>query len=81
MTKAMNEIGIQNKKDTIKAIQALKNRGITFINPSQKVIKEWHSAARNASEKMVDNGILPQKIVNQMNMHLADFYSKAQNDN
>jgi TRAP-type C4-dicarboxylate transport system substrate-binding protein len=80
MTKAMKEIGIQNKKDNFKAIQALKNQGITFINPSQKNIDEWHSAARNASEKMVDSGVLPQKIVNQMNRHLADFHSKTQND-
>jgi len=80
MTKAMQEIGIQNKKDHIKAIQALKNQGITFINPSQQAIKEWHSAARNASEKMVDSGVLPQKIVNQVNRHLADFHSKAQRD-
>ncbi len=81
MTKAMKEIGIQNKEDNIKAIQALKNQGITFINPSQKSIKEWRSAAHNASKKMVDSGVLPREIVNQMNMHLADFYSKAQNDN
>ncbi len=81
MTKAMKEIGIQNKEDNIKAIQALKNQGIAFINPSQKAIKEWRSAAHNASKKMVDSGVLPREIVNQMNMHLADFYSKAQNDN
>ncbi len=81
MTKAMKEIGIQNKKDNIKAIQALKNQGITFINPSQKAIEEWRSAARNASKKMVDSGVLPRKIVNQMNTHLADFHSKAQKDN
>lgn len=81
MTKAMKEIGIQNKEDNIKAIQALKNQGITFINPSQKAIQEWRSSAHNASKKMVDSGVLPREIVNQMNMHLADFYSKAQNDN
>lgn len=81
MTDAMEEIGIQNKKDNIKAIQALKNQGIIFITPSQKAIKEWHSAARNASTKMIDSGVLPREIVNQMNMHLSDFYSKAQNDN
>ena len=78
MTKAMKEIGIQNKKDNSKAIQALKNRGITFINPSQKAIEEWYAVARNASKKMVDSGVLPRKIVNQMNTHLADFHSKAQ---
>ena len=81
MTKAMKEIGIQNKKDNTKAIQALKNRGITFINPSQEAIEEWYSVARYASEKMVDSGVLPRKIVNEMNTHLADFHSKAQKDN
>ncbi len=80
MTKAMKEIGIQNKKDNSKAILALKNRGITFLNPSQEAIEEWYSVARYASEKMVDSGVLPRKIVNEMNTHLADFHSKTQND-
>ena len=80
MTKAMKGIGIQNKKDNAKAIQALKNRGIKFLNPSQKAVEEWYSVARNASEKMVDSGVLPQKIVDQMNRHLTDFHSKAQNE-
>jgi len=80
MTKAMKEIGIQNKKDNSKAILALKNRGITFLNPSQKAIEEWYSVARYASKKMVDSGVLPREIANQMNTHLADFHSKTQND-
>ncbi len=81
MTKAMQEIDIQNRKDNNKAIMALKNRGIKFINPSQKVTEEWYSVAGTASDKMVDTGILPKKIVDQMNMHIADFYSKIQVNN
>jgi TRAP-type transport system periplasmic protein len=78
MTKAMKEIDIQNNKDNIKAIQALKNRGITFINPSQQAIDNWYSVADSASQKMVDSGILPKKIVDEINKHMDDFHSKAQ---
>ena len=81
MTKAMKEIDIQNNKDNIKAIQALKNRGIKFITPSPKATEEWYSIAHNASKKMVTSDILPKKIVDQMNMHIADFYSKVQINN
>jgi len=81
MTKAMKEIDMQNKKDNTKAIQALKNRGIKFINPSQKATEEWYSVAGTASDKMIDTGILPKKIVDQMNMHIADFYSKTEINN
>ncbi|MCP4671623.1 MAG: C4-dicarboxylate ABC transporter [Desulfobacula sp.] len=77
MTKAMREIDIQNTKDNIKAIQALKNQGIKFIDPSPKATEEWYSIAETASNKMVDSGILPKKIADQMNMHVTDFYSKA----
>ncbi len=79
MTKALKEIDDQNKKDNIKAIQALKNQGIKFITPSKKAIVEWYSVADAASKKMVDCGILPKKIVDQMDRYIAQSNSKAEN--
>ncbi|WP_291465556.1 TRAP transporter substrate-binding protein DctP [Desulfobacula sp.] len=77
MTKALKEIDIQNRVDDIKAIQTLKNRGITFITPSQDALVNWHKVSSNASEKMVEAGILPRDVVDQLDAHLTNFHLKA----
>jgi len=81
MTKALNEIDIQNREDDINAIQALKNRGITFITPSKDDMAEWQEIADVASKKMVDSGILPRNIADQLDNLLTDFHSNAQTQN
>ena len=81
MTKALRQIDIQNREDDIKAIQALKNRGIIFITPSKDAMDDWHMVADNASKKMIEAGILPQNVVDQLDVHLSNFHSKAQNTN
>jgi len=77
MTKALKEIDIQNRVDDTKAIQALKNRGITFITPSQDALAYWNKVGDNASKKMIEAGILPQEVVDQLDAHLTNFHSKT----
>ncbi|MCK5696428.1 MAG: TRAP transporter substrate-binding protein DctP [Desulfobacula sp.] len=77
MTKALKEIDIQNRVDDIKAIQTLKNRGIIFITPSKDALINWHKVGSNASKRMIDSGILPQNVADQLDAHLANFHSKA----
>jgi len=81
MTKALNEIDIQNRKDDINAIQALKNRGITFITPSKDDLAEWQKIADIASKRMVESGILPRNMADQLDNLLTDFHSTAQTKN
>ncbi|MCP3873532.1 MAG: C4-dicarboxylate ABC transporter [Desulfobacteraceae bacterium] len=77
MTKALKEIDIKNREDDIKAIEALKNRGITFIRPSKEALLGWKETGEIASAKMIDSGVLPQEIVDQMDEHLSDFHSST----
>ena len=81
MTKALNEIDIQNRKDDINAIQALKNRGITFITPSKDEMAEWQKIADVASKRMVESGIIPRDMADQLDNLLTDFHSNAQTQN
>ncbi len=78
MTGAMKQIGVQNRIDNVKAIETLKNRGITFITPSKEALDFWNKTAENASKKMVESRTLPQDIVDQLNTHLSNYHSKAQ---
>jgi len=77
MTRALRQIDIKNREDNIKAIQTLKNRGITFITPSQNALDDWYEVGSNAARKMVDSGILPQDVVDQLDAHLTNFHLKA----
>ncbi len=79
MTKALKEIDNQNREDNTKAIQALKNQGIEFITPSEQVTSEWRKIADVASEQMVRSGVLPRKIVDQMNMYITQSYAQEKN--
>jgi TRAP-type transport system periplasmic protein len=81
MTKALNEIDIQNREDDINAIQTLKNRGITFITPSKDDLADWQKIADVASKKMVESGILPRDMADRLDNHLTDFHSNAQTKN
>ncbi len=77
MTAALKEIDTKNREDDIKAIQTLKKRGVTFITPSKEALIHWSKIADIASEKMIDVGILPRDVVDQMDIHLKNFHSKT----
>ncbi len=81
MTKALKEIDIQNREDDINATQTLKNRGITFITPSKKAMANWQKIADIASKKMMDSGILPRDVVDEMDTLLNNFHSNSQTKN
>ena len=77
MTRVFSDIDTQNRVDDIKAIDALKKRGIKFITPSKRHREEWLRIAAKASDKMVTSDVLPKDAVDKMNQLLADFHAKT----
>jgi len=77
MTAASKQIDTQNREDDTKAIEVLKKRGITFITPTGQALDEWYEIAGLASKSMVDTGILPRDLVEQMDTLLAKFHSQV----
>lgn len=73
MTRKFKEIDAQNREDDTKAVAALKKRGITFISPTGKNLKEWLERAENASKSMVASGILPPEQTEKLDRLLAEF--------
>lgn len=76
MTKTSKAIETENIKDNIKAIQVLKNRGVTFLTPEQDARKNWYQIAKSASEKMVESNTLPRDVVDTIDSYLARFHSR-----
>lgn len=81
MGQASQRIDKQNREDDIKAIEALKNRGIKFITPAEPQMEEWLKTAGKASEKMVDSGILPREAVDEMDRLLKEFQARTDKGN
>ncbi|OQY51742.1 MAG: C4-dicarboxylate ABC transporter [Desulfobacteraceae bacterium 4572_89] len=77
MTRAFQEIDLQNRKDDTKAIEAMKTRGIEFITPDKAHMDEWLTTAGKASRKMVESGILPGDVVKKMDRLLLEFHAKV----
>jgi hypothetical protein len=79
MTRAFEQIGLQNREDDSKAVAALKNQGIEFITPDKAIREEWIKTAGTASQKMVDSGTLPKEAVDKMDRLLKEFHTKGSN--
>lgn len=75
MTATMKEVDLENRKTDLAAIETLKKRGITFITPTKEEMQSWIQTGRTASQKMLDSGVLPQKVVDQMDKHLTDYHA------
>jgi TRAP-type transport system periplasmic protein len=76
MTSASKEIDVQNRKDDVEAIETLKNRGIVFTTPPKQDLDEWYRLAALASQEMIEAGVLPKDIADQMDAHLKTYHSK-----
>ena len=77
MTRASMEIDRQNRLDNIKAIDALKKRGITFISPERASREEWLATGRKASQVMVQAGLLPKEKIDELDRHLQTFHDNS----
>ncbi len=67
------EIDKQNQKDNSAALAALKNQGITFIQPDSKQIAEWKKLAQEGNSELVAKGFHTKKMYNLINKHIADY--------
>ena len=76
MTRAFKEIDAQNRADDLKAVDALKKRGIQFIDPQGQDRDVWISTAARASQKMISAGVLPKDVVETMDRLLDEFHAK-----
>lgn len=79
--KACKQVDTKNKLDEINNINILKKRGIIFITPKPGDLKEWEQVGKIASKKMIDAGILPKDVVEQMDTHLKAYQDTQQATN
>lgn len=71
MSRIFKEIDVQNKKDNIAALAAIKNQGISFIKPDNKQHMEWKALALKANQQLVKNEFISKKMFKLINKLIA----------
>jgi len=66
----------ENRKDNIKALEALRKQGIKFVMPDDKTLVEWKELALEVTGNVIDSGQISQEIVNTLQHNLKDYRSK-----
>ena len=81
MTGVSRKIQARNRIDDEKNIAVLKKRGIAFVTPGPEAMAEWDRVGKKACDKMVESGVLPKKVADELDMHLKTFHETRQASN
>lgn len=73
MGRAFTEIDHQNRIDNVKALQALKNQGITFVTLTPDALARWRQRAAEVTDELIKKGRLSRKIVTMAEQDLAAY--------
>jgi len=76
MSRIYRQFDRDNRKDNIKALDALRKQGIKFVLPDDKTLKEWNELALEVTGNIIDSGQISQEIVNTLKHNLEDYRSK-----
>jgi TRAP-type C4-dicarboxylate transport system substrate-binding protein len=66
----------RNRKDNIKAVEALHKQGIEFIKPTSEALKKWRKDALEVPNRLVKAGKLSQKMVDTLESLLKEYRLK-----
>lgn len=66
-----------NRKDNIKAFEALTKQGITVVKPSAENLNAWYELADKTQKKLVAEGVTSNAIYEQMEKLLIEYRKKA----
>ncbi len=70
------QIDQQNRRDNIKALDALQNRGIRLVKPTPTEQQEWKQNAAEVRNRMIESGQISRDIMTQLQNHLRDFRAR-----
>jgi len=76
MSRIYRQFDRENRKDNIKALEALRKQGIKFVMPDDKTLKEWKELALEVTGNVIASGQISQEIVNTLQHNLEDYRSK-----
>ncbi|MGD9384864.1 MAG: C4-dicarboxylate ABC transporter, partial [Desulfobacterales bacterium] len=76
MGRIFRELDRLNRKDNVKALEALRKQGIKFIKPLAEAMEKWYHDAESVPKRLVNAGKLSQDMVNTLETLLKECRSK-----
>ncbi len=76
MGAVFERLDVVNREDNEAARLALQQQGITFVMPRQGEVERWREIADSSVDEMVESGIIPRSIVEQVRAYLQEFRGK-----
>jgi TRAP-type C4-dicarboxylate transport system substrate-binding protein len=73
MSSEFIKISKQNRRDNLAAYQALKNQGISYIQPTSSDLDEWYRISRSATESIRKDSGMSNKAIDEFLKHINAF--------
>ena len=73
MGRVFRKIELQNRQDNMKALEAMRSQGITFVPVTDETMAGWRQEASKVVSVLVQKDRLSQSIVDIFNGHVSDF--------
>ncbi len=76
MERVFKRLDELNRLDNEAAKAALQQQGITFVMPKPGEIERWREIANQSIDDMVESGVMPGSLVEELRGHLQSFRDK-----
>ena len=73
LSRTVMEMDLQNQKDNIAALAALKNQGILFIKPNSEQLPVWKKLAQQGNSELVAKNLNSKKMYDLINKYIATY--------
>lgn len=73
MNRVFSILDKRNRQDNINATKALKDQGISVVNPSKQEVQLWRDLSEQSIQHMIKTDGIDKQVVDEMLQHLADF--------
>jgi TRAP-type C4-dicarboxylate transport system substrate-binding protein len=76
MDRVCTQMDELNRKDNQAALDAMRNQGITFIEPKSAAVAELKDLVVTANKNLIESGGVPPDLVHTMDKYLQEFRSQ-----
>ncbi|MGD8593405.1 MAG: TRAP transporter substrate-binding protein DctP [Gammaproteobacteria bacterium] len=76
MDRVCTQMDELNRKDNQAALDAMRNQGITFIEPKPEAVAELKDLVVTANKNLIKSGGVPPNLVHTMDQYLQEFRSQ-----
>jgi TRAP-type C4-dicarboxylate transport system substrate-binding protein len=76
MGAVFERLDVINREDNQAAKDALQQQGITFVMPRPGEVERWREIADRSIDEMVESGVIPGGIVEQVRAYLKEYRGK-----